>query len=127
MNNVEEFAEFDYPTAITTDDGSVGLKGYVTDALRRFLQKRLEKNGHLNGVVVYCCGPTPMMRATARVAAAFNVMCQVSLEQPMACGMGTCQSCIIRYRPHDADAATEWKYKLTCTDGPVFDARDVVW
>jgi dihydroorotate dehydrogenase electron transfer subunit len=127
VNNVEEFAEFDFPTAITTDDGSVGLKGYVTDALRRFLQKRLEKNGHLNNVVVYCCGPTPMMKATARVAAAFNVVCQVSLEQPMACGMGTCQSCIIRYRPHDADASTEWKYKLTCTDGPVFDARDVVW
>ena len=127
VKNVEEFMEYEYPSVITTDDGSVGMKGYVTDALRRFLQKRLEKNGHLNNVVVYCCGPTPMMKATARVAAAFNVVCQVSLEQPMACGMGTCQSCIIRYRPHTAEAGVEWKYKLTCTDGPVFDARDVVW
>ncbi|MGN6370366.1 MAG: dihydroorotate dehydrogenase electron transfer subunit [Phycisphaerae bacterium] len=129
VKNVEEFSEFDYPTAVTTDDGSLGMKGFVTDALRRFLQKRLEKNNHLKNVVVYCCGPTPMMKATARVAAAFNVPCQVSLEQPMACGMGTCQSCIIRFRPHTADDTTkgEWKYKLTCTDGPVFDARDVVW
>jgi dihydroorotate dehydrogenase electron transfer subunit len=127
LPNVEEFAEFDFPTAITTDDGSVGLKGYVTDALRRFLQKRLEKNGHLNNVIVYCCGPTPMMKATARVAAAFNVVCQVSLEQPMACGMGTCQSCIIRHKPHDAEPGAEWKYKLTCTDGPVFDSRDILW
>ncbi len=135
VRNVAEFLEYEYPTTITTDDGSLGMKGYVTDALRRFLQKRLEKDGHLERVVVYCCGPTPMMKATARVAAAFNVECQVSLEQPMACGMGTCQSCIIRYRPHDAEGgaeagaggAAEWKYKLTCTDGPVFDARDVVW
>ena len=50
--NVEDFSEFNYPTAITTDDGSLGMKGYVTDALRRFLQKRLEKNGHLNNVIV---------------------------------------------------------------------------
>ena len=127
VKNVAEFLDCEYPTVITTDDGSVGMKGYVTDALRRFLQKRLEKDGHLEQVVVYCCGPTAMMKATARVAAAFNVECQVSLEQPMACGMGTCQSCIIRYRPHDAEPGTEWKYKLTCTDGPVFDARDVVW
>ncbi|HUO08185.1 MAG TPA: hypothetical protein VM008_07800 [Phycisphaerae bacterium] len=48
----------------------------------------------------------------------------------MACGMGTCQSCIIRHKPHDADptgGGAEWKYKLTCTDGPVFDARDILW
>ena len=45
----------------------------------------------------------------------------------MACGMGTCQSCVIRHRPHQGEAGGEWKYKLTCTDGPVFDARDIVW
>jgi dihydroorotate dehydrogenase electron transfer subunit len=63
----------------------------------------------------------------ARVAAEMGVVCQASLEQPMACGMGTCQSCIIKYRPHTAAAGTEWVYKLTCTDGPVFDTRDLVW
>jgi dihydroorotate dehydrogenase electron transfer subunit len=68
-----------------------------------------------------------MMKATAKVAADFAVACQVSLEQPMACGMGTCQSCVIRHRPHAAPEGTDWKYKLTCTDGPVFDTRDILW
>jgi dihydroorotate dehydrogenase electron transfer subunit len=137
--NVEEFKEYGFPAVITTDDGSLGMKGYVTQALRRFLDERQVQSGRLTNTTVYCCGPTPMMKATARVAAEFGVPCQVSLEQPMACGMGTCQSCVIRHRPHDATeappastpapppAAGEWKYKLTCTDGPVFDSRDILW
>ncbi|HEY4328533.1 MAG TPA: dihydroorotate dehydrogenase electron transfer subunit [Phycisphaerae bacterium] len=123
---VRELIEHQTPAVITTDDGSVGMKGYVTQALRRFLGERQGALGPLKNAVVYCCGPTPMMKATGRVAAEFNVPCQVSLEQPMACGMGTCQSCIIKYRPHEA-GETEWKYKLTCTEGPVFDTRDIVW
>jgi dihydroorotate dehydrogenase electron transfer subunit len=125
--NVEEFKEWGFPAVITTDDGSMGMKGYVTQALRRFLDERQVQTGKLTNVVIYCCGPTPMMKATARVAAEFGVPCQVSLEQPMACGMGTCQSCIIKYRPHTAPEGAEWKYRLTCTDGPVFDSRDILW
>jgi dihydroorotate dehydrogenase electron transfer subunit len=128
--NVEEFKEWGFPAVITTDDGSIGMKGYVTQALRRFLEERQVQFGKLTNAIVYCCGPTPMMKATAKVAADFDVPCQVSLEQPMACGMGTCQSCVIRYRPHTAPPSPEgndWKYKLTCTDGPVFDARDILW
>ena len=64
---------------------------------------------------------------TAQVAAHYGVVCQVSLEQPMACGMATCQSCVIKYRPHEAPPETDWKYKLTCTEGPVFDSRDILW
>jgi dihydroorotate dehydrogenase electron transfer subunit len=123
--SVAELAQWDVPAVITTDDGSVGRKGFVTEALRDFLKGRPE--GGVGKTVVYCCGPTPMMKATARVAEAAGVECQVSLEQPMACGMGTCQSCVIKFRPHTAPAETEWKYKLTCTDGPVFDSRDIVW
>jgi len=131
--NVEEFKEYGYSSVITTDDGSIGMKGYVTQALHRFLEERQTQFGKLTNTIIYCCGPTPMMKATARVAAAFDVPCQVSLEQPMACGMGTCQSCIIRYRPHTQPASApaagevDWKYKLTCTDGPVFDTRDILW
>jgi dihydroorotate dehydrogenase electron transfer subunit len=125
--NVEEFKEFGYPAVITTDDGSMGMKGFVTGALRRFLEERQVQCGKLSNTIVYVCGPTPMMKATAKVAAEFEVPCQVSLEQPMACGMGTCQSCVIRYRPHTAPVTQDWKYKLTCTDGPVFDSRDILW
>jgi dihydroorotate dehydrogenase electron transfer subunit len=124
--NVQELLPHQCPAIITTDDGSLGMKGFVTDALRRFLQARRNGPG-LAGVVAYCCGPTPMMKATARVAADFGVTCCVSLEQPMACGMGTCQSCIIKFRPHTAPAEVDWKYRLTCTDGPVFDSRDILW
>lgn len=132
-----DFARYGFASVITTDDGSVGMKGFVPEALDRYLAEALE---HLpqEKIVVYCCGPTPMMRATAAVAAKHAVVCQVSLEQPMACGMGTCQSCVIRWRPKPEAAAlqvvhgttaegTGWVYKLTCTDGPVFDVREIVW
>jgi dihydroorotate dehydrogenase electron transfer subunit len=120
--NAGEFAKFNFPTVISTDDGSLGFKGFVTGALTRFVEQRptLDRTK----VVVYCCGPTPMMKATAKVATQFGFKCQVSLEQPMACGMGTCQSCVIRYQPANA---TDWVYKLTCTDGPVFDSADIRW
>ncbi len=127
MPCVEEFSRGGHPAVVTTDDGSLGMKGFVTAALRTFLEKRRAESGTLEGIVIYCCGPTAMMKATGKVAAEFSVPCQVSLEQPMACGMGTCQSCIIRHRPHTGGPESEWKYKLTCTDGPVFDTRDIVW
>lgn len=134
---VGEFARYGFPSAITTDDGSVGMKGFVTGALEQYLMGYLRTNPQGSaGLVVYCCGPTPMMRATAAVCARHGVVCQVSLEQPMACGMGTCQSCIIRWKPRAGQPplavgpngqTAEWVYKLTCTDGPVFDAREIVW
>jgi dihydroorotate dehydrogenase electron transfer subunit len=126
VNNVVEFGQHGYSSVITTDDGSRGMKGFVTKALDRFLEERQVQKGTLTNTVVYCCGPTPMMKATARVAAEYGVPCQVSLEQPMACGMATCQSCVIKHRPRDTPDA-DWKYKLTCTEGPVFDTRDLLW
>ncbi|HVT81398.1 MAG TPA: dihydroorotate dehydrogenase electron transfer subunit [Phycisphaerae bacterium] len=125
--NVAELLPHRAAAVITTDDGSLGMKGYVTQALRLFLEKQRAAGADLQRIIVYCCGPTPMMKATAKVAAEFDVACQVSLEQPMACGMGTCQSCIIKHRPHVAPVGTDWSYKLTCTHGPVFDTRDIVW
>ncbi|MGC8624312.1 MAG: dihydroorotate dehydrogenase electron transfer subunit [Phycisphaerae bacterium] len=117
--NVHEFARYDLPCIVATDDGSLGHKGLVTEALEAYARQGLGAGG-----VIFCCGPTPMMRATAGVAARVHLPCYVSLEQPMACGMGTCQSCVIKYRP----AGTEdWVYKLACTDGPVFNAADILW
>lgn len=134
---VEEFARYGFPSVITTDDGSRGMKGFVTAALDQYLGEYRRENPQVGeGLVVYCCGPTPMMRATAAVCARHGVICQVSLEQPMACGMGTCQSCIIRWKPRAGQPplaagvngqTPEWVYKLTCTDGPVFDSREIVW
>lgn len=121
--NASEFADCGYPTVITTDDGSLGMKGFVTAALDRFIHQSQDLVH--SQTVVYVCGPTPMMRATAAVAEKAGIACQVSLEQPMACGMGTCQSCVIRIKQNAAPDG--WVYKLTCTDGPVFDSLTLKW
>ncbi len=133
----EEFARYRYKTILATDDGSFGYHGFVTDALREYVHNNFDNND-LQHVAVYCCGPTAMMKATARLGAELGVTCYVSLEQPMACGMGTCQSCVVKWRPlrpalpAGAGGAivsdeNNWTYKLTCTDGPVFDTRELAW
>ena len=65
-----------------------------------------------------CCGPEAMLRAAAQVTQQHRVPCLVSLETPMACGIGICFTCVARIRQGE-----EWDYKRTCVEGPVFDAR----
>jgi dihydroorotate dehydrogenase electron transfer subunit len=128
-----EFSRFGYPTVITTDDGSFGLPGRITAGLEGVLAK--QSRDEADRTVVYTCGPEPMMHAVAKLAAKHGVDCQVCLEQAMACGMSTCQSCVVKIdprrfgaKPHATTAdGRPWRFKLACTDGPVFDARDVVW
>jgi dihydroorotate dehydrogenase electron transfer subunit len=75
--------------------------------------------------VIYACGPEAMLRAVARLGLERGIATQVCMERVMACGMGTCQSCVVRV--HDSSAEDGWRYRLCCTDGPVFDAREIVW
>jgi dihydroorotate dehydrogenase electron transfer subunit len=72
---------------------------------------------------VACCGPDPMMAAVARWTAARGIRCDVSLEAPMACGIGICFTCVARVR--DADGG--WDYRRTCIEGPVFDSARIAW
>jgi len=78
-------------------------------------------------VVIYTCGPEKMMRAVTRLAIARGIAVQVAMERAMACGIGTCQSCVCKVRAKQPAAEGDWSYKLVCTDGPVFDGRDIVW
>ena len=94
---------------VTTDDGSVGVYGFVTDALPAVLAKK-------NYSAVLTCGPEIMMRGVAKLAAEKNLPCEVSFEKRMACGLGACLSCSID---------TVDGRKKVCKDGPVFDARKV--
>ncbi len=71
---------------------------------------------------LYACGPTPMLRAVADIAAEFGLPAEVSLDEPMCCGVGVCLTCVVPIR-----TATGWEYQRTCTEGPVFNARDVLW
>ena len=106
---------------VTTDDGTLGRAGLVGEALADWLDS--EPAG-ADTMVVYTCGPEPMMRAVTELCHPRGIQCHVSLERHMACGMGTCQSCVIKIR---SDPPPGWSYKLCCTDGPVFDAESVIW
>ncbi len=118
---VDEFSCDGIDAIITTDDGSVGVKGRVTDALKPVLEREAEANT----LHVFACGPEPMLKAVADLCLARGVHCQLALERVMGCGMGTCQSCIV---PVKDDAALDgWRYALCCREGPIFDARSLIW
>ncbi len=97
----------------TTDDGSAGRRGLVTEELPAILDR-------IKGEV-YACGPLPMLREVARIARNSGVPCHVSLEARMACGVGACQGCTV------AAVAGDWqKYKRVCVEGPVFGSGEVI-
>ena len=118
---IAEFAKFDINTHIATDDGSIGFNGFVTDCLIKWLNET--KPPH-DDIIIYACGPEPMLARTAQIAAEQNIDCQISMERRMACGIGICQSCAVETKTADA---TETVYKLCCKDGPVFDSKDIVF
>lgn len=128
--SVIDFASHGFDSVVTTDDGSLGMPGRITAGLGRCLDTM--GDDERKQAVIYTCGPSPMMRAVAMLAETHGVDCQVCLEQAMACGMGTCQSCIVRIAevdtPHgETPDGQPWRYRLACTDGPVFAAGQVIW
>jgi dihydroorotate dehydrogenase electron transfer subunit len=116
---VEIFERLGVRIARATEDGSAGEAGLVTAPLARALAG-LDPD---RPVAIYACGPTPMMRAVAALAATHGRPCWVSLEPVMGCGMGGCYSCVVRVRQPDGQA----RYVRSCLSGPVFDSRKVVW
>src|SRR5690349_4484697 len=82
-NQVEPFRRYDIPAFITTDDGSYGVRGFVTQALETWLDENPARR-----VVIYTCGPELMMKRVAEIARARGIDCQVAAERAMACGMG---------------------------------------
>jgi len=107
-----DFEALGVPLQLATEDGSAGLRGLATELLER----ELERGGPAR---VYACGPTPMMRRAADIAAARGAAAVASLENQMACGSGICLGCAV--------PRSEGGYALVCRDGPVFDAGDVAW
>ena len=117
LAGVEDFQSLGIEVRIATDDGSAGHRGFVTDVLADVLNTA---TGHCS---VVCCGPEPMMAAVARLTEQRGVPCLVSLETPMACGLGICFSCVARVQDSDGG----WDYRRTCVEGPVFDARTILF
>jgi dihydroorotate dehydrogenase electron transfer subunit len=114
----EPFAEMGVPLEASTDDGSFGHHGRVTEPLDAYLDRQRAP------AALYACGPDAMLHAVARLAARRGLPCQVSLDPWMGCGVGTCLGCVVRIRRAGEERA---KWRCACTEGPVFDAREVVW
>ena len=109
------------PARLTSLQGYEGChEGYVTDLADQWLQ-RIGADA-LGQVEIFACGPTPMLKAVAALAARHDLPCQVSLEEYMACAVGGCAGCTVRINTPDGPAM-----KRVCVDGPVFDAATVAW
>lgn len=98
---------------VSTEDGSLGHRGLITDLLTKEVRKK-------DNVKLYACGPKDMMKLVSRLSRKANLDCQLSLETHMPCGVGACAGCVIETQKN---SVTE--YKKVCSDGPVFDAREV--
>ncbi len=121
-HELREFSDLNIPSRIATDDGSVGYKGYITSCLQDWFGANPIEPSE---TVMYACGPEPMLHVVAKLARHMNIDCQISLERMMACGIGLCQSCAVKMSNPEAEDG--WAYRLCCTDGPVFDAKDVIF
>ena len=116
--NAQKFLKEEFEAAgelyISTEDGSVGTKGNVMDAIRE--QK-------LKADIIYACGPTPMLRAIKQYAEENGIECYISLEERMACGIGACLACVCKSK--EKDAHSNVNNKRICKDGPVFLSTEV--
>ena len=115
LAGVADFERLGVEVRISTDDGTAGHHGRVTEIMQQVIEE------DSRGLRVVCCGPEPMMAAVAQISCETQVPCQVSLETPMACGIGICFSCVARIRDEQGD----WDYRRTCVEGPVFDAQRI--
>jgi dihydroorotate dehydrogenase electron transfer subunit len=111
---LSDLASLRIPTAIATEDGSQGFRGYVTDALEQHLQAIPERPRTL-----YACGPHSMLKAVARIVRERDIPAYFSLEAVMACGIGICMGC--------AERGIDGGYPLVCQQGPVFRAEEIRW
>jgi dihydroorotate dehydrogenase electron transfer subunit len=146
----KEFQALGWDLRVTTEDGSHGKKGLVTDLLLVELRRNATqlKNYHparssrgneaqtkkskLNQSLltsaatrklkIYACGPTGMLKVVGQIADEFKVPAELSMDEHMCCGVGVCLTCVIPVKAGDG-----WEYQRTCTEGPVFDAKEIVW
>ena len=102
--------------AFTTDDGSLGTRGFVTDVLAAAVAST-------GATRIAACGPMPMLEAVSTMARELGVPCEVAVEEFMACGIGVCWTCVLPV----ASGNGEPRYDRSCTEGPVFDGAKVAW
>jgi dihydroorotate dehydrogenase electron transfer subunit len=112
---LDEFRSLGIETVISTDDGSSGHKGLITDILEEFLTSHASR---VTDYRVYACGPKPMLKALSELTKKHNIKTFMALEESMACGIGTCLGCVVN---------TTDGYRRVCKEGPVFESAEIVW
>jgi dihydroorotate dehydrogenase electron transfer subunit len=115
---VEEFRRLGAAVRVSTEDGSKGRRGLVTDLLVELLE-HAPARPH-----VFACGPNAMLQAVSEIVLARGLDAEISLDHVMCCGVGACLACVVRMK---ADTPEGWQYVRTCTEGPVFKASQTVW
>jgi len=113
----DDFRQLGIEPIIAAEDGSEGYRGHVTDLIEKVYESG-------ESTQLLCCGPMPMLRSAFLTARTLGVPCFVSLETPMSCGLGICFGCVVAYRDNES---SDWDYRRTCVDGPVFDAYKLRW
>jgi dihydroorotate dehydrogenase electron transfer subunit len=100
---------------LTTDDGSTGIHGKITESIPRLIRE-------FGTEVIYSCGPMAMLESINKIADEFDIVHQCSVEESMACGIGVCMTCVVPMKVND-----EVKMIRTCIDGPVMDGSAIIW
>ncbi len=114
----DDFAKLAIPLHIATDDGSAGTRGTVLTVLQQM-------DADPAATAVYACGPEPMLKAVGAYCTGHGIACRLSLETVMPCGTGVCMGCVVKVRSNAY--ADGFEYVRACSDGPVFDAEEIVW
>ena len=122
-DKLAHFIRSNTPSIITTDDGSRGYHGNAIQALREYV----EKNPNWKDATIYCCGPEAMLKYAALYAEEAGVDCFVCMEAYMSCGIGLCQSCAVESKKSYVTDGDGPHYKLVCANGPVFNAKEIIW
>ncbi len=110
----DDFKKTGAKTTLCTDDGSLGIHGFVTQPFEEIVTDNID--------AVYACGPMPMLKGISSICKKNNVFCEISLEERMACGIGACLGCACRTLKND-----EEYFSHVCKDGPVYNAEEVLW
>jgi len=118
---VDQFEALGWDVRVATDDGSLGQKGFVTAALDAWLEER-GAGGAERGVELFACGPNAMLKAVGDRAIQHGLTAWLSMDRNMACGVGACLTCVIKRKTADG-----WEWARCCKDGPVFEAREILW
>ena len=117
---VQHFLELGFSVELVTEDASAGQQGLVTEHLEKWLTQQDELPA-----VIYSCGPYPMQRLVAEMAARLGIPSQLSMEALMGCGVGACLSCSLKCRA--LDGGQDSYYANVCQEGPVFPGERIVW